>query len=174
MGVLGWLDAPVPTSGVLLYWAGIGALAAVAWLELPRAAVVFCGALVGAVIAAWVLELGQGANYGQYWQGRYSMPFVVGFPVVLAWRPSASTLMQRLGAPIAAISWLVANLGFAAAQRRWGVGIDGSWYPWDWDTWGAPVPPIVLVVAHALITAALAAAVLRHRPRGAAPVEAVS
>lgn len=162
VGVLGWLDAPVPVTGVLLYWAGLGALAAVAWLEVPRTAIVFCVALLAAVVAAWLLELGQGANYGQYWQGRYTMPFAVGFPIVLAWRP-ATALVERLGGPIAAVAWIVANLGFASAQRRWGVGIDGSWYPWDWDTWGAPVPPVLLVIAHAIITAALARTVLADR-----------
>jgi hypothetical protein len=155
VGVLGWLDAPVPTTGVYLFWATIGGLAAVAVLEYQRAAVVFASALAFAVFAAWMLELGQGATYGRYWQGRYTMPFAIGLPIVLAWRPRADGLVDRLNVYVAVAGWIVLNLGFFAAQRRWGIGINGSWYPWDWDTWGSPIPPLALVLAHAVITAAI-------------------
>jgi hypothetical protein len=160
VGVLGWLDAPVPTTGVLLYWSALGGLGAVAFLELRRCAVVFAGALAFAVVVAWILELGQGAGYGQYWQGRYTMPFAIGFPLVLAWRPHAGALVDRLAVQLAVAGWVVLNFGFLAAQRRWGVGIDGGWAPWSWDTWGAPVPPVALILLHGVATAALAALVV--------------
>ena len=158
VGVLGWLNAPVPTSGVILFWAAVGGLAAVAIIERPMSAVTPAAGIAAAIVLAWVLELGQGASYGNYWQGRYSMPLVVGLPALAAWRAGRTTL-DALVTPVAAVWWAVLNLGFFAAQRRWAVGVDGTWYVWRWDTWDAPVPPILLLGAHALATAWLAVAV---------------
>ena len=167
VGVLGWLDAPVPMSAVLLFWATIGGLAAVAYLEQRRAAVVFAGAFCFAVVAAWMLELGQGNNYGVYWQGRYTMPFAVGLPLLLAWRSGANALIDRLAVPIVSATWLIINLGFVESQRRWAVGIYGTWSPFRWDTWSAPIAPVVLVLVHAAITAAVAALVISQPERPA-------
>ena len=122
--------------------------------------------LGAAVVMAWLLELGQGANDGQYWQGRYTMPFAIGLPIVLAWRPERgpavdTAVVDRLAPVLATSAWLIANVAFVAAQQRWAVGIDGSWYPWDWNTWASPIAPALLVVVHAATTAVLAAAVAR-------------
>lgn len=158
VGVLGWLNAPVPMSGVLLFWAALGGLAAVAVIERPRSAVVPVVGLAIAVVLAWVLELGQGSSYGSYWQGRYTMPLAVSLPVLAAWR-SRPTNLDALVVPSAAVWWVVLNLGFFAAQRRWAVGVEGTWYVWRWDTWDAPLPPVVILLAHAGSTAWLAASV---------------
>ena len=64
-------------------------------------------------------------------------------------------LDDRLVAIVAWSSWLIANVAFVSAQRRWGVGATGSWYPWDWHTWGATISPFALLLAHALATGAL-------------------
>lgn len=165
VGVLGWLDAPVPTSAVFLYWATLGGLATVALLERQRSAVVLALALAATVGTAWLLELGQGADYGQYWQGRYSMPFAVGLPVVAAWRSGGAGLIDRLTVPLAVSAWIVLNAGYFAAQRRWAVGIDGTFSPWHWDSWGAPLPPIVLLAAHLVVSAWLVAIIVSHAPR---------
>jgi hypothetical protein len=156
VGVLGWLSTPVPSIAVFLFWAVIGGLTTIAALEFRRAALAFLVALGAAIVMAWVLELGQGANYGRYWHGRYTMPFAIGFPLILAWRPPASEwLSERMPAVLCGSSWIIANLAFVAAQQRWAVGINGSWRPWNWDTWGAPVPPLLLVLVHAVATAGL-------------------
>jgi hypothetical protein len=158
VGDLGWLDTAVPAVAVFLFWAIVGGLATVAVLEYGRAAAVYLGALGAAVGTAWLLELGQGANYGEYWQGRYTMPFAVGLPVVLAWRPDAPAWLEDRLVPIVGwSSWAIWNLAFVSAQRRWGVGTTGSWYPWDWDTWGSPITPFALSIAHAAGTAVLVA-----------------
>ena len=166
VGILGWLDTPVPAVAVFLFWAMVGGLALIAALEYQRAALVYLAGLGGAVVVAWLLELGQSADYGNYWQGRYTMPFAVGLPLVLAWRPAASEWLGDRAAPIVAWSgWVVSNLAFLAAQQRWGVGVNGSWYPWDWDTWGAPIVPWLLVLVHAGSTAALAMCCTSQRVR---------
>ncbi len=156
VGDLGWLDTAVPSVAVFLFWAIVGGLALVSVLEYRRSALVYLAGLGGAVVVAWLLELGQGANYGEYWQGRYTMPFAVGLPLVLAWRPATTQwLDDRLVAIVAWSSWVIANVAFVSAQRRWGVGATGSWYPWDWHTWGATISPFALLLAHALATGAL-------------------
>jgi hypothetical protein len=162
VGVLGWLSAPVPMSGVLLFWAALGGLAAVAVIERPRSAVAPVVGLSIAIVLAWVLELGQGSSYGSYWQGRYTMPLAVGLPLLAAWRSRPSNLDQ-LAVPMAVVSWVVLNLGFFAAQRRWAVGVDGTWYVWNWDTWDAPLPPAALLLAHAASTAWLTTSVVTRR-----------
>jgi hypothetical protein len=157
VGILGWLDTPVPMIAVFLFWAVIGALVAVAALEFLRAALVYAGCLAGAIVMAWLLELGQGLDYGDYWQGRYTMPFAVGLPLIIAWRAEdGDWMVDRLAPFVAWSSWVIVNVAFIAAQQRWGVGVNGSWYPWDWDTWGAPIVPWLLVLVHAGGTAMLA------------------
>lgn len=166
VGILGWLDTPVPAVAVFLFWAMIGGLALVAALEYMRSALVYLAGLAAAVAVAWLLELGQSADYGNYWQGRYTMPFAVGLPLVLAWRPTGVDWLGDRAAPIVAWSgWVVSNVAFVAAQQRWGVGVNGSWYPWDWDTWGAPIAPWLLVLVHAGATAVLASCCTSERVR---------
>jgi hypothetical protein len=40
-------------------------------------------------------------------------------------------------------------------MRRWAVGLAGSLWPWDWDTYDAPLSPLVLIGAHAAATIGL-------------------
>lgn len=169
VGVLSWLDAPVPWFAVFLFWAVVGGLITVARLEQPRVALVGGGIVVLTVLTAWTLELGQGADYGRYWQGRYSIPFTIGLPLVLAVRVHGgrvirSASVDSLALPIAASAWVIWNAGFAAALQRWGVGLGGSWWPTDWNTWGSALPPWLLLVVHAVATAWLTgAAAAGHR-----------
>ena len=166
VGILGWLDTAVPIIAVLLFWALIGGMALVAVLEYGRSTFVYLVGLAGAVVGAWLLELGQSADYGDYWQGRYTMPFAVGLPLVLAWRPTGGEwLDDRLTSILAWGAWVVSNVAFVAAQQRWGVGINGTWNPIDWDTWGAPVWPWLLVLLHGGATAMMAACCTSERVR---------
>ena len=148
---------------MFLHWAVVGGLATVAYLARRRVARIGVVALLVAIVVAWLLELGQGADYGDYWQGRYTMPFAVGLPLVLVWRAEgdrrSSALVDQLTPVVIGSAWLISNVAFVAAQQRWAVGINGSWYPWQWNTWSAPVWPAVLVLVHAGATAALASLV---------------
>jgi len=162
VGLLGWLNAPVPTSAVLLYWATLGALVGVALLDRSRSAATVGAMVMAAVVTAWLLELGQGSNYGDYWQGRYTMPFAVGLPLVATWGVRDRRI-DDLAVPVAAASWIIVNFGFFAAQRRWAVGNDGTWYVWRWGTWDAPLHPMLLLVLHAAATAWLAFVLVQRR-----------
>jgi hypothetical protein len=163
VGILGWLNAPVPVTAVLLFWVCIGAITAIALVDRSRSAAAAAAALATIVVVAWALELGQGSSYGDYWQGRYSMPFAVGLPLLAAWGTRSLGGIARL---LAVSAWAITNLGFFAAQRRWAVGSAGSWYVWRWDNWDAPVPPVALILLHAGATGALAWIVMRHDTGG--------
>jgi hypothetical protein len=85
---------------------------------------------------------------------------------VLAWRPAgADWLDDRLTTVVAWGAWVISNVAFVAAQQRWGVGVNGTWNPFDWNTWGAPVGPWLLVLGHAGATAVLAACCTSERVR---------
>jgi hypothetical protein len=166
VGNLGWLSTPVPDIAVFLFWALIGGIALVAALEHRRSTLLYLAGLAAAIVVAWLLELGQAADYGNYWQGRYTMPFAIGLPLVLAWRPVGTEwLDDRLTSIVAWGAWVVSNVAFVAAQQRWGVGLNGSWNPFDWNTWGAPVVPWLLLLAHGGATAVLAACCTSERVR---------
>jgi hypothetical protein len=90
IGVLGWLDTPLPrwaTLGwvVLVAVLVIVAVRARAWQALGLAAAAFGLAIV----TMWVFELQEGSDYARYWQGRYSLPLLAGVPIALTTLRSA-------------------------------------------------------------------------------------
>lgn len=161
VGRLGYLDASAPMSSVILWWATVGSLAGIALLFAPRHARAGALMLALVIVSAWVLEIGSGNRTGSYWQGRYSLPATIGLPMLLALGalPSVSRLRdgaeQRITLFVATAAWWVWNATFFAAQRRWAVGAGGSVLPWEWDTWSAPVPPMIVLFSHGAATAAL-------------------
>jgi hypothetical protein len=153
IGVLGWLDTPIPTSLVFAWLVGLGVLLAAAILVDDRPVLAAAAlTLVGGVFASWVLELAQGDPTGTYWQGRYFLPFLVGIPIVLGRARLPDGYSSRLANALVLFALVVPNIALAAAMRRWSVGIAGSMFPWDWDTYNAPVAPIALLAVHVLAT----------------------
>jgi hypothetical protein len=100
------------------------------------------------VAASWVLEMAQGDPTGTYWQGRYYLPFLVGVPIVLGRTQLPAAVSTRLGDVVVVLTLVVSNVAIAAALRRWAVGIAGTMVPWRWDTYQAPLPPVVLLAVH--------------------------
>lgn len=68
---------------------------------------------------------------------------------------------------------LVLNLGAWAAARRWGVGLDGSYLPWRWDTSLQPVPSVLPLALLAACSLGLGWSVIA-RPERAADDPAVA
>jgi hypothetical protein len=157
VGVLGSLDAPVPSHAVTMWWIAFGACigASLIGRQSSLPALLAAAVVPLAVVVAWVLELGSGDFSGSYWQGRYSVPLTIGAPMLAVMTAGTAVGARRLTVALAAVSWWVWNAAFVAAQRRWAVGVEGPLSPRAWDTWGAPLPPLVLCVAHALVSAAL-------------------
>ena len=161
IGRLGWLDAPLPAASIALVCGAIGLLGA-ASLTVETAAMRWAaGLLLTAVAASWLFELYQGNTTGTYWQGRYSLPLLAGIPLLLGLARVPPDVGSRVAGWAGGIALLVLNVAAWASSRRWGVGIDGSMMPWDWDTIHTPLPPIVVLAALAALSVALAATLRR-------------
>lgn len=162
IGVLGWVDAPVPTTAVHLLVAALGALGAMSLVTAEwRLAVGALGVLVIAVAMSWTLTIVQNDPPGTYWQGRYYLPFLVGIPIVLGSVRIDNDLARRVGTSVVIAGLAVTNVALAAAMRRFGVGVSGSFVPTDWDTYDAPLPPVALLVVHVVASGALFVALAR-------------
>ncbi len=177
IGNLGWLDTPVPESTLYLFWVAIGMTLAFALVERRRIAVVAIACLAITVVTAWVFEIGRGTTSEIYWQGRYSMPFVIGLPLLLAYRSSTGvspndSMLNSVSNVIGGCAWWVINAGFVGALHRWGVGLEGTWSPRQWDTWGTVVPPPAFMTVVAVASAILIFVVPRRLERSGHSVTA--
>jgi hypothetical protein len=161
IGRLGWLDVPLPAASIALTCAAIGLLGAASLAVGSAAASWAAGLLVSSVAASWLFELFQGNTTGTYWQGRYSLPLLVGVPLLLGLARVPALAASLVAWCVGGSALVVLNVAAWAAARRWGVGNDGSMMPWDWDTIHSPLPPIVVLAALAALSAGLAAALWR-------------
>jgi hypothetical protein len=160
IGRLGWLDTPLPAFALFGWLLLSGMLVAVSGRTWLAASVV--AAL--AVVTAWSFELLQGNQTGTYWQGRYSLPLLVGVPILLVRRIDVDARSARRIATVVAFGALLfVNVAAWAAARRFGVGVDGSHLPWRWDTPLQPVPPLALLGSLAASSLGLALTVAGRR-----------
>ncbi len=164
IGVLGWLDT-FPPSWVYVVWLGaFGILVGTALATgATRGALLAAAVLAVGAVQPGLLELVQGTETGTYWQGRYTLPLLVGAPLALAAgrgdRILAPAATDRVVPLVAAASVLVLDVSAWSAVRRWAVGVEGTWLPWRWDTYDTPLPPILVLVVLAVSSTALAALV---------------
>jgi hypothetical protein len=164
IGVLSWLDAPVPDTSVFLFLIGLGMLGAGALMASTRTALAATAAITLAIVMSWVMELAQGDSTGTYWQGRYYLPLLVLAPLLLGSVSVDPSTAGGLARVPAIISLVVANTGMFEAARRWGVGIYASMNPTDFDTYGAVLPPVLLLFIHLAGTSLLWLALFGRRP----------
>ena len=115
VGYCGTVDTPMPE---VVIWSWVVATAALVagslWVRrwLQRLAVL--GLLGFSLLLPLVSEMSRAATYGFIWQGRYSLPMVIGLPVLGAW-----VLTDRLGPRVsAARRWLPAVLGAVVAAAH--------------------------------------------------------
>lgn len=160
IGRLGWLDTPLPWLVIVAWIVLMGVFAGASVFDRTEL-VVGAGALLAAsVITAWVFELYQGNTSGTYWQGRYSLPLLAGVPIMLGAARLTPRTERTLANAVIASVLVLDNVALWAAARRFGVGVEGSLLPWNWDTYDAPLPVIVVLVIHAAATVALGMAVI--------------
>jgi hypothetical protein len=155
IGLLGWLDTPLPWLAIVAWLFALGILAARSLFNRPGPAIWATVLLATTILTSWIFELYQGNTSGQYWQGRYSVPLIIGIPMLLAVGSSNTHVERNIARLAAGIALTVLNIAAWAAARRWGVGNDGSLLPWRWDTIHQPVAPIVLLVVLAGASACL-------------------
>ena len=124
VGVLGWLDTPIPESMYALWCFAAGLVVMIA-LAHPRApaGVGAASALALFVVVGWVLEIVQGRTAGLFWQGRYALPMLDRHGDRRRPRAGRRPADRRSRPPPPACSPLVVwNVSFLQQLRRWGVG----------------------------------------------------
>lgn len=149
VGVLGWLDTPLPRSAYLLWYLCLGLLLLRTIGEArPRmvAAVVSVMLAVGSAIVAI------GANVYPYFQGRYGLPAAVGVPLLAALGLATSGggrsgVGRRPATIVIATSLIVQVLAFYQQLRRYALpGSEALWI-FGSTVWRPPTAPISLLLA---------------------------
>jgi hypothetical protein len=123
-GALGWQDTVMPGLLLLLNIAAWSALLT----RLPsigRAAIA-CG-VFGVVILPSVIETAGWAAWPLWWQGRYTMPFALGFVLLLLLR--SGRLIPLAVSIVSGISVLSVGLMVLVNAVRYGYGLDGYGLP---------------------------------------------
>ncbi|MGD9702323.1 MAG: DUF2142 domain-containing protein [Acidimicrobiia bacterium] len=154
IGIFGWLDTRVPSGVVITWLVVLGLLTGLALLAGEhRRLAVLSGLAVAAVVVPVVMEV-QGVDaVGFIWQGRYSLPFALGVPLlaaraiegpVLAGAPPA--VRRRIALVVTLASALACGVAFYQALRRYTVGASGPIQLWDGASWQPPLPAWTVVV----------------------------
>lgn len=182
IGVLGWLDTPLPTLVHVLF--GVLTLVVVAGVVLSRdvrLAIATLIVVVSLVVVPIAVNVVSAPTAGLIWQGRYSVPMYAGLGVIgmLGWRaaldrmssPAAVETSIRWGACAAfAIAEIVA---FWWALRRFTVGSSGKLWLTEPLPWSPDVAPILLLALNAIAVTSFCGVVLwstaPHRAPAALP-----
>lgn len=167
IGHFGWLDTALPQWLYLWLVVGVGFPVVLALLVAARrkdalaVAVVATAALaVPVLIQAW-----QAKNVGIIWQGRYSLPLLVGLPIVAGFvvRRGIRRVPQLSGPAPFVVTAVVIGVGQVCAiaynLHRYMRGTGSSWIATAPTDWAPPLPAWLLVGGFALAYVALVAAV---------------
>lgn len=176
VGVFGWLEVRAPFLTYLVWVVGILLLVGLCWMaNRGWRAVAPVVVLAGALVLQTAAEYRSVPTMGYFWQGRYTLPVLVGVPLLAgaglgmaagARRPSRSSVWA--GAVLLGTASFAA---FAQLLRRYSVGAAG---PLDFilhPGWSPVVPIPVLLLAYAILTAVWLA-LLGGLATGRAPIDA--
>lgn len=165
VGLLGWLDTPLP-AWLVAAWGGValvvlGLALRVGWWR-DRLVV---AAMVGAVLVMPIgAELLQAADLGLFWQGRYTLPVAVGLAVLCGWVLSRSgRLPAHLERTVVAAAAVLSAVGHATAQvvamARYSLAPGSRSPAWLWRPgWEGPLADVtvgILLLLGALAVGAL-------------------
>ncbi len=158
IGVLGWLDVPVPS--VTYYgWIAIIFMLLGLGLFLGRRpyVVVLVGLLVLTVVIPIVFEAANAHSLGYVWQGRYTLPLAAGIPLVAAGAVVNGYLTDRMHRRVATVIPVVLVIAefamFFQALRRYTVGLRGTFLPFG-GKWHPPFGTVAISVAFIVLLVA--------------------
>jgi hypothetical protein len=146
-GVLGWNDTSPPALLILTYFIAWGVLL----IRLPsiRRAAVLCG-IFGIVILPGVIEASSAATWPAWWQGRYTLPFALGFVLLLLLR--SGHLIPRTISIVSGISLLSLGLMVWTNAIRYDFGLSALGLPASLGHQGiSPVRLLLSVAIGALL-----------------------
>ena len=165
IGKFGWLDTYSPLTTYLVWYGALGLVGgAAAVVARRREAAVFALVVLAAVLVPVAISTSQARRAGFVWQGKDSLPFALGVPLVAAALVARSGVLDRyrgrLTGVVAYASALGSVLAFAGTLRRYAVGIDG---PLDFfhTAWRPPLG-LAALVAGELVAALWCAVLLRN------------
>jgi hypothetical protein len=155
VGVLGWLDTPVPNVAFYLWTAAFVIFLAGGLLWGTRRQICVLGALV---LAVWLVPVAimvhDRPSLGLFWQGRYSLPLAAGAIVIAGAMTSAERLadysLARLRWFAAAVVVVGGSVIFLEALRRYTVGLAAGIDPFR-GTWHPPLGSIGIAVAFLVV-----------------------
>lgn len=160
LGSFGW-------NGAYLAWplciVWIVAVAGIVWTARPTRRTITIGLVV--LLLAWTLSvLGNALAYntlGNWWQGRYVLPLLVGTPLLLV--SGTATGKQRSQQRISAITVFMLISVQAAGMLLWmHRTMNGFGNPFRWNSpWSPPIDGRLIVVTLLIVLTALAHV---HRP----------
>jgi hypothetical protein len=171
IGQFGWLDTPAPRASYETWYLAIGAIGALALVVARRTQVaVFLFVLVGTILLPVLVSGSQARGAGYVWQGKDTLPFAVGIPLVafaiVAGSKQLSPYRGRMTGMFVVAIPIASMLAFAEALRRNTVGVTG---PVDFlgGRWSPPVGDItvLLMESGALLLLALLFARWVRRPQ---------
>lgn len=146
IGLLGRPDTPAPSLTIYLWLATVAVMVGLAFvLGRRRIALVVAAAIMVVIVVPTVLDAAEATKFGFVWQGRYTLPFAVGIPVMAAVavrRSLPAVLLRRLRFLIPAGLALAQVALFLWGVWRYGVGesqgYSGSLNPFG-GTWQPPL-----------------------------------
>lgn len=158
----GWLDYEAPAGVIVLWSIVLGSVVLLGLALAPRkmklAIVVLA---VASIVVPTLIEASQLDTLGPTWQGRYTLPLIMGVPLLCGLaldrlEPAAGRVVGRL------VPWLFGSmavaqlLSFFFTLRRYVVGVDGPvWFVTAKNGWDPVVPAAVLLCLSLLAVALL-------------------
>jgi len=156
IGLFGWFDTTIPALASYLWWAALGALAMVAYLDrCRRGLLVALTAFVGFIAVGWLGDWIPAHRIGLVWQGRYSIPLLIVGVTALGYRFREESVHPSAAPVVGLCATIVWNAGYYQALRRWSVGAHGALSPLNWEKGGSAVHPLVCLVLFAVASCAL-------------------
>lgn len=151
IGVFGWLDTRAPFLTYLLWTTGVLVFTALCWMcARRRLAYLPVVLLVVALAVQTYFEFRSVGELGYFWQGRYTLPMLVGVPLLAGFGIGSSGRAPYVAvraARAAAIALGVAlYLAYYQFLRRFTVGASASLAFWTDPSWSPPVPALLLLI----------------------------
>jgi hypothetical protein len=175
IGVLGWLDTPMPHWFYDLWYVMIAVLFGGGLvLAALRAKLALLTIAVLTVLVPFVLVVRQAHQLGIVWQGRDLMPLAVGVPILAAgmWSRSrrSRSLQRNLSAVLVGLVGVLTMGAFYLNLRRYAVGRAGSrLFFLHSGGWSPPTGSFATLAVYGIVTTLLTATVIVWlvRPRHA-------
>ena len=170
IAVFGWTDIAAPSVTFAVWFLAVGGIVGMAIVMSSRRwTLALALAVVTTLVLPVLLEAAQVREVGYQWQGRYTLPLVVGIPLLAGFgvsETSTARFSTRRLSVVLVIALTSAQLAaFWQPLRAYSVGYRGPVWFFGQAQWSPPISSLVLIVAYLVATVLLASSALRFWPR---------